>query len=656
MVAVRRWYVFLVCAVSLQSVAWAAIALLRDLIIQPGRAPVTALAFQIAVIVIGLPVYLGHWLWAQRLAARDPDERASALRRLYLYGMLAGFLGPFIANAYHLAAWFLETPLGVRQPGVLTRELATGESAARSVAAMGALALLWLYHERIVRADARAVPESGAAGGVRRLYVLGFSAAGLTLTAVAVTDILRWMLYRLFEGGALGLLGTARLADDVARLAVGLPLWLVFWRLAQRAFAAPQEEERESVLRKLYLYLIVFTAVLGAVAQATIVLAGMFRRLLGLAPRGDLREALPIIVVMAVLWAYHAGVLRGDAAVAGEAPRQAGVRRLYLYLVAAIGLAAFLIGLGGVISVIIRALAAEATGELLSEQVAVFGAALCAGLPVWLLPWRATQGGALRADACGADERRSVVRKIYLYFYLFAAAMTVLSGAVYILTRLLSVALGEPGRGSLLADLGQAIAFTLIGAAVWLYHGAALRGDRDTARREQAQRLAGWRVAVVDGGEGRFGRAVLEGLRRELAGLDLVPIALTEGAGQAMQAPVAEAATRLKGARLIVGPWLMARPGGEVSEAFAQAVAASSARRLLAPLWVEGWDWAGVERESPEALARQAVRAVRQAVAGERIHATRSLGVGAIIALVIGGLLLLQLLVPLLGLLLGNLF
>ena len=64
MVTVRRWYVFLVCAISLQSVTWAAIALLRNLLMLGRAAPVSAIAFQMAVVVIGLPLYLVHWLWA----------------------------------------------------------------------------------------------------------------------------------------------------------------------------------------------------------------------------------------------------------------------------------------------------------------------------------------------------------------------------------------------------------------------------------------------------------------------------------------------------------------------------------------------------------------------------------------------------------------
>ena len=54
MSSIRRGYIYLVSAISLQAVAWAIIALLRNLFVF-GIDPV-AVAFQIAVIVIGLPV------------------------------------------------------------------------------------------------------------------------------------------------------------------------------------------------------------------------------------------------------------------------------------------------------------------------------------------------------------------------------------------------------------------------------------------------------------------------------------------------------------------------------------------------------------------------------------------------------------------------
>src|SRR5258708_34297385 len=43
-----------------------------------------------ATALVGLPVWLLHWLWIQRTARADPDERTSTLRRLYLYVVLGG--------------------------------------------------------------------------------------------------------------------------------------------------------------------------------------------------------------------------------------------------------------------------------------------------------------------------------------------------------------------------------------------------------------------------------------------------------------------------------------------------------------------------------------------------------------------------------------
>src|SRR3989304_568464 len=150
MITVRRCYVFLVCAVSLNAVAWAVIALLRNLFAVSGQAPVTSIALQVAIIVVGLPVYLVHWLWAQRLAARDSDERESGLRRLYLYGTLAGFLGPFVANAFTLIRWVLVTVLGGPPPGGLypSASFSPTQGVLRNLFALVILGLLWVFHWR----------------------------------------------------------------------------------------------------------------------------------------------------------------------------------------------------------------------------------------------------------------------------------------------------------------------------------------------------------------------------------------------------------------------------------------------------------------------------------------------------------------------------
>ena len=47
-----------------------------------GRGQITELAWLLAVIIVGLPIFLFHWLMAQRLANSSPAEYHSPVRQL----------------------------------------------------------------------------------------------------------------------------------------------------------------------------------------------------------------------------------------------------------------------------------------------------------------------------------------------------------------------------------------------------------------------------------------------------------------------------------------------------------------------------------------------------------------------------------------------
>jgi len=197
-----------------------------------------------------------------------------------------------------------------------------------------------------------------------------------------------------------------------------------------------------------------------------------------------------------------------------------------------------------------------------------------------------------------------------------------------------------------LTELGHAIAFIIIAVSVWLYHGFILRSDHRLADQDQARRLAALRVAVVDVGDGRFGRAVVNRLKREAPELHLEPILLTRSASGE------EVAARLSQAGLIVGPWTIAASGGKegaVPPAVSQAVADSPARKLLIPTRPTGWEWAGVDRWDTDSLARQAVHAVKRIADGEEVKPIRPLGAGSIIAIAIGVIFLLIMILALVG-------
>lgn len=640
---VRRWYLFLVATISLQAVTWALIALLRNILGVWGEPSTEAIAFQVAVIVIGLPMYLIHWLWAQRIGTADPDERADPLRRLYLYGNMAALLIPAISNTFDLSSGLLGLFLDPGSPWHggytfgLTRSVT--QSVLGNFTPILVLGLLWLYHRQVAAVDAAAAPLTGNSALIRRLYFLGFSLGGLSLVAQWAVAVLRWVLYQ-FGGPTTA--GAPGLIDPIAGLLIGLPLWVLAWRLAQQLFFGPDVAERESALRKFYLHAVIFFSALAAVSGATLMLAGLLRQALGLAPQGDLRGPLPVVLVAAIVWAYHSLTLRTDTAMIAEAPRQAGVRRLSWYLVASIGLATTLIGLGFIVSVLIRATSAPSFGNDLREQLAWSLAALLAGLPVWVLTWRRAQQSAERDGPGGDDERGSLVRRIYLYGFLFAATLTILSGLIYIVFRLLRLALGEPAEGSLVADLAQAIAFSALAAGVLLYHGSILRAEGRRRQAAVATRAAELRVVILDLADGAFGQAVTERLRHEVPGLILRPIGLTPAAAARMgaEADPRGLAAQLAEAGLIVGPWQIA-VAQTASVEVAQAVGASPAHKLLVPSPTERWSWAGVEPWNTETAIAQVIHAVRQTLNGEPVRPVRALVPLAIVGTIIGVVLLL---------------
>jgi hypothetical protein len=438
------------------------------------------------------------------------------------------------------------------------------------------------------------------------------------MASFGAIGVLRWLLFQIGPQGII--VGKAVLSRELARLAVGLATWLAFWGQAQRRFAQPDEEERASVLRKVYLYAAVFIAVLTIVTTATFVLASLFRRAFHVMSAGtgsDIRVAISILVPMAAVWAYHAWMLRQDVAMVGEPHGQIWVRQLYRYLVAGIGLAAVLAGLGGLIGFLIRALADTIYGPGIPEPVAWYCAVLVAGLPVWLIPWWQSQKAALSPGTVGDNERRSLVRRIYLYFFLFVATMAVLSSGVYVVAQLVELALDGRSGGNLLAQVGQAIAYSLIAVVVWLYHGTILRADGRRVQAREAVRLASFQVAIVDTGDGRLGLSLAEALRRELPGVGLEAIGLSEASEGLLgpRIPLSEILDRLAEASVIVGPWTMALARGAeagTGDEIARAVLASRARKLLIPTPAEGWQWIGLRRYKEQIVIRDAVRSVKR--------------------------------------------
>jgi ABC-type multidrug transport system fused ATPase/permease subunit len=641
MTNIRNWYIFITSAISLNGTAWALIAMLRNLV-RPAdiRLDREFLALQIAVIIIGIPIYYIHWRWAQRLAAGDQEERRSPLRFLYLYAILAATLAPMLASTFSLFAYDLNDLFD----GALLHFLVT----------VIPLGVLFYYHQTLIDQENKTAPLSGENAGIRRLYHFGFSAAGLWMMVQGAVNLIHWLFDPPVSVFTAVSSSRGLITPEIVRLLIGLAVWFYFWRWLQAAFNGPRPEEKQSVLRKAYLYLVVLVSSLSAVSAASMILAGYFRQLLDVSsgrPGEGPEMGYAVIIAMAVVWAYHARVLKDDAAAAPDTQRAAAVRGIYLYLVAAVGLGAFLTGLLGDVMVLIDMLTTRAIfGMGAKEQVAWATSTLLAGLPVWLLPWRAAQlEAAAEDDPIAAQQRRSTARRVFLYLYLFAAVMAALGSLIYIVYQLLLLLLGERTSANLLNDMAQALSFALIGGALLGYHGQVLRADGRLDLAQHADKMKEFKVALLDGGEGAFGAALKRALAEQLPHLSLTPIGLSEPAAAAMGTDIdaKDAAKAIAAADLVVAPWDVALGGA--SSAITKAVHASPAAKLLAPLPAPGWHLAGVESAEADAIVDQTVQSVKQILAGEQVRLARRMGLGTIIFIVFGVLCLLTFLLSVVG-------
>src|ERR671917_636214 len=98
MAVARRAYLYVMAFAGLMAVLYAAAGMLALIVSWLTLRSSTLLgagdlreraSLYLAALVVGLPIWLGHWLLAQRLVERAPEERAALERRLFLAAVFA---------------------------------------------------------------------------------------------------------------------------------------------------------------------------------------------------------------------------------------------------------------------------------------------------------------------------------------------------------------------------------------------------------------------------------------------------------------------------------------------------------------------------------------------------------------------------------------
>ncbi len=276
------------------------------------------LAAGISLTLVGVPVWAYHWRAVQS-ALVDPPERRSLLRLVVLYLIsLAGVIG-VVATAAQVLNSLFRWILG--EPDTILTFL-HNNSEALGIAIP--VAVMWWYYGRILNTEVAAMPDQPRREALSRLYNYILSLLGLAVTFAGLINLVDFIAQVAISRAPVvgSLRGT--LSGALAALLVGLPLWLIPWRKMQREAARMDDagdHARRSVLRKTYLYLVLFLLVIGAMGFTGWLLYTLINALFT-GPSSDfgldVTRMFLSLVIDSVLLIYHWRALRQDGRLAQQ--------------------------------------------------------------------------------------------------------------------------------------------------------------------------------------------------------------------------------------------------------------------------------------------------------------------------------------------------
>src|SRR5260370_33847075 len=436
------------------------------------------------MVVVAFPLWAIHMWFGRRFARRDPAERGSAVRRLYLYLACAGSsIGAAIALA-----------MGITN---LLQQQLDGFAFDRIVVAQDAwvavvLLAIWAVHYRIAARDRAVVGEQGASATLRRWYMYLALVVGLFMLLIGAQGLIQAVWVKSLNTSV----SVYQPLSTSAGLVVG---GLLLWGCHAQALATGHlNEDRKSTLRAVEGFIAVGVCIIVALIGASQILYYGVARALGVDNPGGLGndvlaglgQPASYVIVYGPAWFLIRRRLALDAA-SGEAARQAGVRRLYTNLVALVSMAAPAVGAADLLAALAQAAEAPIIGVPApgwKDPVSLGATLLIVGAAVWLADWRRVPW---------LEERRALSRRLDGWAGLLGSVLAGLGGAIGLLYVVFQQAFSAQPRLNDSANLafGQSLAVVVVAAAVGVYHWRVLRSDAST-RLAQAQRPPPHALAV----------------------------------------------------------------------------------------------------------------------------------------------------------------
>ncbi len=628
---VRRLYFYAMGVISLEVVIWGVIGLVRTIVKTAIGGQTNLFAGSLALVFVGLPVFLIHWWAIQSNALKDPEERATRVRSIFLYGIIIGVLIPVVQNALALSNRLVLILMGLQWSPLVGKGQTWADNLIAIAINLGAAA----YFIHILREDWKVDPPGNSLSESQRLYRYIWLVYSLGITVFGIQQVIRYIM---FASSGLSSNVSFMLADGIALLIVGTPVWVINSQSIQATI--DRREERESILRQVVLHGLSLAGVMAFLVAAGIILYDLLNWALGasLTFQAFLQGASPPVSVAIPLggtWLYSRFYRRKDASRLGpliptgtELPLTKAiyhpVNQIYTTLLAGFGLGAAIFGLHQLLAVIVSAAVSQAIGTLtLRSQLASALAFIALGVPLWWSAWRPLQLEAGQRDDPGDLARRSVIRKAYLYLAVFAGVIGVMATAGEAIYQVTSRLLGNP-----MLNFSQSIfdllLFMALFAAVLVYHISALRLDGRLTGQSLASLQHQFPVLIITPESSSFADEIGEALKQFAPHIPFTIQTQAQGLPRIdQQAPKA-----------VILPSVLATTSSGPLQDWLHHF---QGQLLVVPVAQPNWQWIGMLDENSQVQARQAANAVRQMAEDQPVRFSPAPSPWVIVGYILGG-------------------
>lgn len=507
MKSIRRLYFYAVAIISIEVVLWGIVGLLRSIFNDDTiSGSTTLLAQALSLILVGVPIFLVHWLWAQNVSAKEDEENSASLRAIFLYGILLGTLIPVVQNILALINRAFLTTANLYSYRAL---IGGSQTWSDNLIAIIINLLIAAYFWNVLQKNWQTLNEKENFSEIRRLYRFIWMLYGLLMTVYGTQQVLDFVFT--WQANVLGEIGREQVINAIALLVIGTPIWVFSWRILQDVL--PDSAERDSYLRLGILYVLTLgSAILVLSASGTLiyqVLIEIFSEQKSLWREFIRQIGNPISLGLpfGLIWAYYGGWLNQQFNFDENLPRRAGKQRLYFYLLAVLGLSASFIAIDSLIDVVFDLLKTENL-DLRDFSSTISGAlaALIVGFPLWLRTWIPMQTQSLQDSVIGDHARRSVIRKFYLYLVLFACVIGGMISAGIFIFILIDSALSS-NFNNIFDEILRPFQTLVLFVVLLLYHLSALRKDGESKADVLEEKQSHFNVLVFDH-NGSFGESV----------------------------------------------------------------------------------------------------------------------------------------------------